>query len=128
MSNVINILTRAPLDPAQGSSPRAGECLACFLRRMLSDLDCVGTFAWSEHYGASRALRSGVLVDRLRERGALCDCALIDLVWSLTPAARVTDPLSRQLVIPDPPPECAGVSPSSLLPCTLWSEPEDIAL
>lgn len=128
MSNVINILTRSPLDPTHGASPRAGECLACFLHRMLSDLDCVGTFAWSEHYGASRAVGSEGLVDRLRERGALCDCALIDLVWSLTPAARVTDPLSRQLVIPDPPPECAGVSPSSLLPCTLWSEPEDIAL
>lgn len=132
ISNVIHIVTRAPLDPVSGASPRPGECLACFLHRMLAGLPCVGTFAWTEHYRSSLARRAVSLVDRLRSRGAACDCSVVDVVWWPRTGSPGTLSGERDLVPPTlrpaRQPPCGRQQTRPSQACSNWAERRDLAL
>lgn len=131
-SNVIHIITRAVLDPVTGASPRPGECLACFLHRMLAGRPCVGTFVWTDHYRVSRARRAVSLVDRLRSRGAACDCSVVDVVWWPSPRARGSGPgETGHLTSTGPvavPSLCGGEQTRPSQACDNWAARRDLAL
>lgn len=128
MSNVIHILTRRPLDPVLGAAPLPGECLVCYLHRMVRTGECPGTLAWAEHYRRLRAKRATALIRRLVQRGARCDCEVLTHVWCVSPAQWVRDPFTGELVEPDELPPCGGVRPGASDPCDLWARPAEIAL
>ncbi|OFE17358.1 hypothetical protein BA895_16355 [Humibacillus sp. DSM 29435] len=128
MSNVVHILTRRPLDERLGTSVRPGECLVCFLRRMVGAQACLGSFTWAEHYRLSRAPRAVALERRLRAEGATCDCEVPGRVWRLNGSLLVRDPASGALVEPDEPPRCSASRPTSTKPCDNWGLVRDLAL
>lgn len=127
MSNVFHILTGLPLDPESGTTPRPGECLPCFVRRMTLAGACTGTFWWTESYRDQRSRRATSLVKRLRGQGADCDCGVTSIAWIVNPALWVTT-RDGSLVEPTELPRCAGVRPGSTQGCDHWAAPHDIAL
>lgn len=128
MTNVIHIRTRRPVDPVSGAAPRSGECLACFIVRMVPEGECSGTFGWIDHYRAVRARRAVALTRRLAAQGAGCDCSVVSTVWQPSIALWSRDPASGELEQPTQLPVCAGVRPGSTQPCTLWVPAASLAL
>lgn len=121
MSNVVHILTRRTLDERLGTSIQQGECLVCFLHRMVGLDTCSGSFAWTEHYRVARAPQAVALERRLRAAGACCDCEVPGGVWQLNGGLLARDPHSGQLVVPDELPSCAVTRPRSTRPCVNWT-------
>ena len=120
MSNVIHLHTRRPVDPADDWSPRAGECLPCYLRRMVERGGCTGTLVWAEHWRRLRSPRACALIARLERQGATCDCAVTSVVWSLSRAVfewSESGTLEEPAVLPG----CERVRPRSTRSCELWS-------
>ena len=50
MSNVIHIFTGSSIDPDTGVLPHPGECLTCFVQRMMEAARCSDSLGWAEHY------------------------------------------------------------------------------
>lgn len=127
MSNVIHILTRRPIDSVQPATPEPGECLPCFLHRVLLQLPCPDNLGWTEHYRALRARRAHALTTRLLREGASCDCEVLLDVWVPSPALWVHS-TDGGLVEPAQLPTCLGVRPNSTRSCGHWTLARDIAL
>ncbi len=127
MSNVVHILTRLPLDEQLGTSVQPGECLACFLQRMVGLAMCSGSFTWAEHYRDTRAPRAVALERRLREAGASCDCQVLGAVWQLNGALLARDPRSGRLTVPVDLPPCSVTRPRSTRPCMNWTPAQALA-
>jgi hypothetical protein len=57
--------------------PRPGECLCCYVARMLAEFDCDGTHRHALRYRDAMAPRATALNTRLRSVGACCcDCEM----------------------------------------------------
>lgn len=128
MSNVIDIATGRPIDGDPCEAPRSGECVTCFVRRMVAARGCAGALSWVERWRLARVRRATALVDRLRRRGAACDCAVVRRLWTLSAALWVPDPLTGELTEPAEVPDCPGVRPNSTQPCEHWVDPHRLAL
>lgn len=120
MSNVTHLHTRQRIDPAREWAPGPRECLPCFVRRMVERASCTGTLVWAEHWKRVRSPGASALIARIERQGAVCDCAVVSVLWSLSP-----DLLHRagagELVAPALMPACMGVRPRSTHPCGLWA-------
>lgn len=111
------------------AAPEAGECLACYVTRMVGQFDCDGTWRFVDHYRATLAPRASALERRPWRRDGECDCAVYELGYDL--AEHVEEPVGHAeaggvpVVIhyewpwPDPP-TCAGVRRGSVKPCDVW--------
>ncbi len=128
MSNVFDIATRRPIDGDPREAPRPGECVICFVRRMVAARGCTGALPWVERWRLARARRATALVDRLRRRGAACDCAVVGGLWTISAALWVPDPLTGELTEPTEVPDCPGVRPNSTQACELWVDLHRLAL
>jgi hypothetical protein len=104
---------------------RAGECLLCYVYRML-EFGCAG-FRWAGHYRDVRAPRATGLERRLGAIGGFCDCEIFMNAYEPIPAVCV--PATTADGDPDPwglpewPPQlppCGGVRRGSTQPCSLW--------
>jgi hypothetical protein len=121
MTNVTHVVSRAsPAGP--DTAPGHGECLPCFVRRMVDALGCTGTLVWVEHWKRARSPRATALVRRLERRGAACDCSLVTVLLSPSPALWEWEGESRSLNEPRDLPPCSGVRPRSTHPCAHWTE------
>ena len=60
--------------------PAAGECLACYVARMLGEFGCTGS-RWVLHYRDLRTPRATALVRRLQDMGVYCDCQMFQNAW-----------------------------------------------
>ena len=128
MSNVIHILTRRPIDAAGERAPGPRECVVCFVRRMTDLEGCSDELRWVEHWRFLRVRRATALGRRLQRRGGVCDCAVVNLVW--TPAAGLWEWDGETGAFSEPAqmPMCLGVRPNSTQPCGHWEETQDVAL
>lgn len=109
--------------------PLPGECLLCYLARMLEQWGCRG-HRFVEHYRALAAPRATALRERLSRMGACCcDCEVFLNVYELRPEfdddfdADWDDDADdeddeRDLLASRPP--CGGVRRGSTQPCELW--------
>jgi Protein of unknown function (DUF2695) len=72
-----------PLTGAEADTqPREGECLRCYLIRMLRAHGCDGTHRWTVRWRDARAPRATGLLRKLaRLGGCCCDCEVIFNVW-----------------------------------------------
>lgn len=127
MSNVIHLLTGRPLRSLDEVLPFPGECLPCFVGRMVGSQGCSGGLGWVEQFRMHRAKRASALTRRLAAQGALCDCTLTDVVWRLSPGLWEWTADGR-LVPPAEAPPCVGVRPNSAQPCRHWVSADELAM
>jgi len=104
-----NIAIPAPLSTGQeafeAAAPRDGECLRCYLLRMLTAHGCDGTHRWTIRWRDARAPRATGLLRKLARRGGCCcDCEVIFNVWR--------DYEEDEVNLP-----CAGVPVGATEPC-----------
>lgn len=102
------------------TSPRSGECLACFAVRMLDTFGCDNTLRWASRFRDERAPRATGLERRLGNMGAYCDCEMFMNGITLVDRLKVIDPATEDLVWPEERPSCGGVRPSSTQWCENW--------
>jgi Protein of unknown function (DUF2695) len=92
------------------TTPRSGECLYCYVQRMLADHGCNDRLRWATRYRDLTAPRAKALEQRLGRMGGFCDCELF--INGVT--------LARGVQLEAPRPACAGVRASSTQGCTNW--------
>jgi hypothetical protein len=95
---------------AVAMSTHPGECVLCYVHRMLAAFGCDGTLRWVVRWRDRRAPRAMALADRLTERGAHCDCELFSNAWELV---RPADEASAF-------PACARAR-GATAPCDNWA-------
>lgn len=128
------ILDDAELFLAQTSrrliGPLPGECLLCYLARMINEWGCRGP-RFIDHYRDAVAPRATALRERLSRMGACCcDCEVLLNVYELSPewaAAADDDEFDDEFDDafdlddePDGLPPCQGVRRGSTQPCANW--------
>ena len=103
----------------QITQPKAGECLHCYVYRML-EFGCTG-LRWAKRYRDLKAPRATALDGRLMSKGAGCDCEIFLNGWSMRREYQVYDPDAEEYDYPEELPACTGVRAGSVQPCGLWS-------
>jgi hypothetical protein len=103
----------------EATAPAEGECVLCFVNRMLDAFGCDTTLRWARRWRALRAPRATGLERRLEARGGFCDCEIFLNGWSLRPDLLVPDE-DGEPVWPTPRPACLGVRERSSQPCRVW--------
>lgn len=106
-------------EPGPLAQPDPGECVACFLDRMVGTYGCSDRLTWAGLWRDRAAPRASALERRLRARGGYCDCEVLMNVfarrtWQAAPATG--DDAEREA---EPPP-CLGVRKGSTRPCDHW--------
>jgi Protein of unknown function (DUF2695) len=99
------------------TDPHEGECLFCYVYRVLQFGCLPGRLPWARRWRDLRAPRATGLERRLEARAGFCDCEIFLNGWC-----------PRDLVLDDngddpyPPvmPACRGVRRGSTQPCSLW--------
>lgn len=106
------------------TAPRKGECLCCYLERVLAEFPCDGTQRLTLHYRDTTAPRATTLRDRLSRMGACCcDCEV--LLNAYQPAdpdrpVRAFAGEAEKSRTHDAAPPCQGVRRGSVQPCGNW--------
>lgn len=127
MSNVIHLLTRRPIESPAEVLPEPGECLPCFVSRMVAAQGCSDALRWVEQFRVHRANRATALARRLTAQGAVCDCSVTQVVWRLSPGLwEWTE--DGELLPPLEAPSCRGVRPNSTQPCAQWIAAGELAM
>ncbi|WP_370876504.1 DUF2695 domain-containing protein [Amycolatopsis thermophila] len=104
------------------TEPQDGECLPCYVTRMLTDFGCDGTPRWTRHWRALRAPEVKTLDRTLR--AIPCDCGVpAALGGASPPAGSHAPPVHGTPVAPGPPAPCRGVRRGSTKPCSAHGRP-----
>lgn len=112
---------------AELTDPREGECLLCYVYRMM-DHGCTG-LRWASRYRDLRAPRATGLERRLAQMGGYCDCEVFFNAFEFAeqfwvPETEETDEYGVTTVTeptyPDPLPPCHQVRRGSTQGCALW--------
>ena len=99
------------------TDPHEGECLFCYVYRML-EFGCLPyRLAWARQWRDLRAPRATNLERRLGARGGFCDCEIFLNGWQ--PRDLVLDG-NGDYAYPATMPPCRGVRRGSTRPCPLW--------
>lgn len=110
-------------------TPRAGECLVCFVYRQLTQFDCDNTHRFAISFRDQTAPRATALISRLSSMGACCcDCEMFLNAYQPAmqpwPSGRwetASDGLEVWVEAPPSPmPPCRGVHRGSTRPCRNW--------
>ena len=104
------------------TTPTKGECLFCYVYRMLNSHGCNGKLRWTARWRDLRAPRATALERRLGSRGGYCDCEIFMNGWTASRAITTYDFETDDEVWPNPMPSCPGVRPWSTQPCLLWTQ------
>jgi hypothetical protein len=103
----------------QVTAPDEGECLCCYVWRMLGEFPCDGTHRHAFRYRDARAPRATALAERLSEVGACCcDCEIFLNGYTLRAGDEVLELVDRGLLAM---PGCQGVRRGSVQPCRTWT-------
>jgi hypothetical protein len=117
------------------TTPHEGECLYCYVVRMLDEHGCDTTVRWARRFRDVLAPRATRLEHRLGGMGGFCDCEIfmngVTLVDHLLvrDVARHEDDADEDeedelwgddAVWPQPRPECGGVRTGSTQGCENW--------
>lgn len=105
-----------------------GECLVCYVARMLDEVGCDTTLRFAKWFRDRRAPRGVALERRLGDVGGFCDCEILLNGWwphpRLWTSRREVD--DDGIVMQDDPqpayprPACATVRLGSTQPCSNW--------
>lgn len=107
---------------------RDGECVVCYVNRMVAAFGCNTNLRFARHFRDARAPRATAIERRFGQVGGYCDCEILMNGWSPHPRfwtpARETE--EDGIVFcddprpPDPPPPCGTVRRGSIRPCGNW--------
>lgn len=117
------------------TEPLPGECLLCYVARMLEQFGCLSTLRFATRYRDLCAPRATALEWRLGQRGGFCDCGIF---WNgYQPTWRVLDAAGWVCPSPEhspgyceecvnalstvPLPLCRGVRKGSTQGCQFWA-------
>jgi len=110
--------------------PEQGECLLCYVHRMLVAFGCDGRLRFSGHFRDVRAPRATALERRLGRTGGYCDCEIFlngydlrEVYWvpdATEPPEEFEDEGDEEQTWPQQLPPCTGVRAGSTQPCRLW--------
>ena len=106
-----------------GVEPQEGECLVCFVARMVGEHGCDTTYLWALRFRDLRSPTATGLEQRYRMRRATCDCQIAREAHVLARELMVRDVHTDELEPPRTPPTCAGVRRTSTRPCANWATP-----
>ena len=98
---------------------RDGECLLCFVARMLDDFGCDTTLRFAKHYRDLRAPRATALEARLGRIGGFCDCEIFMNGMTLAEHHLERDETGESRA-PERLPICVGVRRGSTRGCANW--------
>ena len=99
--------------------PHDGECLLCFVARMLDEFGCDTTLRFATRYRDSRAPRATALESRLGRMGGFCDCEIFLNGMMLADRLLKYDE-TGEAHAPSSPPTCRHVRAGSTQGCTNW--------
>jgi hypothetical protein len=99
--------------------PEDGECVLCYVRRMLDAFGCDTTLRWARRWRDLVRPSATGLERRLERRGGFCDCEIFGNGWTLHDDLCVLIEDGDADWPPEPPP-CAEVAPRSSQPCSNW--------
>lgn len=104
---------------AQLTGPQPGECVICFVARMLDEFGCDTSLRFALRYRDLVAPLATGLERRLGAMGGYCDCEIF------LNGVRLGDHLLEhdefdEPVAPDPVPRCGGVRRGSTRSCANW--------
>jgi hypothetical protein len=99
------------------TAPDDGECVFCYVLRMLDAFGCDTTLRWATRWRDVRMPRATALERRLGGRGGFCDCEIFLNGWNLVQSQQVCDE-HGELNWPRERPPCAGGRYSQ--PCAHW--------
>lgn len=110
------------------TAPADGECLACFVARMLADFRCDRTLRFARTFRDRSAPLATTMIGQLAAVGSCCDCEIFRYGWSphpslWSPAVTEVEGGVTYRTGPEPPdrlPRCAQARPGSMQPCRLW--------
>lgn len=116
---------------AEWVRPEQGECLTCFIDRMLHRFGCNGTLRFALFFRDQRAPAAAALEHTLGDAGGYCDCEV--LMNAVEPAAHLLTPgrwaqdadgfeVYVEAVAPTVMPDCARVPAGSTQPCANWAQ------
>lgn len=113
---------------AELMAPRSGECLICYVARMLDSFGCDTHLRFASRFRDLTAPAAVALEGRLHRAGACCDCEIFlngwwldQRFWSATsPPARASADTGATPP-PVPLPRCAGVGRGSTQACSNWA-------
>ena len=100
--------------------PREGECLACYVSRMVEAHGCDLTLRWARLYRDVVAPRDDRLERRLEAGGGTCDCEVPVVCWTLAPPWSTGTSFWGDSIWPGSLPPCAGAPTGSTSPCLRW--------
>jgi hypothetical protein len=101
------------------TEPHEGECLLCFVSRMIDDFGCDTTLRWAARFRDLRAPRATALAQRLGDVGGFCDCEIFLNGYRVAAHLCELDEWG-DLVGPGERPSCAGARRGSTKPCGAW--------
>ena len=101
------------------TQPRTGECLVCYVARMLDDFGCDTALRFARSYRDQTAPRATGLERRLGNLGGFCYCEILLNAMRLAPHLRTYD-VDGEEVAAEWPPVCAGVRRGSTQACAHW--------
>jgi len=104
--------------PGPPAVPEQGECVVCFVARMVTAYGCSNQLTFARLWRNRAAPRATALERRLGSKGGYCDCEVLMNGYVLR------EDFTRRLAGHEPfsaePPPCCGVGRGSSQPCALW--------
>lgn len=122
MDQYISVDLENQLSRLPGGLPLEGECLPCFVHRMLNR-ECLG-LKWTVTYRNAKAPRATAIERKFAELGGHCDCEVIANVYRPKPGQwpASSSPEIRGIAVP----ACLGVRRGCVLPCARWTKREGV--
>lgn len=99
---------------------RDGECLYCYVARMLDEHGCDTTLRFARRYRDQRAPAATGLEDMLGDMGGFCDCEIFLNGMTLAGSSDPGDDETEETLLPKELPECRGVERGSIMSCGVW--------
>lgn len=103
------------------TNPREGECLMCYVARLVDELGCDTSLRWAVKFRDARAPKATALERRLGQVGGFCDCEIFLNGFELARHLCRYEPEYDDLVPPEELPSCSGVRVNSTQPCRNWT-------
>ncbi len=98
--------------------PRPGDCLFCYVARMLGEVGCDNTLRFASYYRDRSAPRATSLEHRLGNMGGFCDCEIFLNAMTVAPYLRGEDDEGNEIAYDVP--DCLGVRRGSTQSCGHW--------
>ncbi|GAB6985700.1 hypothetical protein JCM10369A_22240 [Nocardioides pyridinolyticus] len=100
--------------------PQEGECLVCFVARMVAEFGCDSSLLWATRFRDLRSPTATALERRFRSQAVRCDCLVVQKAYQPVREVMVRDVHTDELEPPERMPPCAGVRRTNTRPCAHW--------